>query len=96
MPFGLKNVPRKFQKAMHETLGNLSFCKIFLDDILIASDSKENHMKHLETVLNRLWKHGIAINWGKTNLFSTKVKYLGHILTEDQIFPDIEKGINYC
>lgn len=37
----------------------------------------------------------MAINWEKTNLFSHTVKYLGHTLSEEKIFPDIQKAIEY-
>lgn len=43
MPFGLTNAPRIFQAAMIQILGHLSFVKIFLDDVLIFSQSLEEH-----------------------------------------------------
>lgn len=82
MPFGLKNAPRKFHQAICEILGDMPFVKIFLDDILISSESIKQHTLHVKRVLEKLWEHNIAINWEKTNLFKESVKYLGHILTD--------------
>lgn len=95
MPFGLKNAPRVFQKAIQEILGDLHFCKIFLDDILVYSKSETVHYQHLFRTLKRLWDKGISINWDKTNLFQKSVTYLGHILTEDKILPSIEKVVKF-
>lgn len=56
MPFGLKNAPRVFQKAMNaalaEIIGNEAFC--YLDDIIILSDSFSQHIERLRHVFSRL------------------------------------------
>jgi hypothetical protein len=53
MPFGLTNVPASFQQWMNEVLSNYLdiFCIAYLDDILIYSDSMEEHRKHVRMVL---------------------------------------------
>lgn len=59
MPFGLKNAPGSFQRMMNEVLvGYLDiFCKVYLDDIIIYSNTFEEHKDHLRTVLERFRTH---------------------------------------
>ena len=47
MPFGLNNAPRTFQKAVKNILGDLTYAKTFLDDILVHSESLSDHREHL-------------------------------------------------
>ena len=91
MPFGLCNAPRTFQSAMMGLFGHLSYVKICLDDILVHSTSIESHKKHLYEVLQILLDNGISINWSKTHLRRTEVKYLGHILSAEGCRPDISR-----
>ena len=65
MPFGLTGAPRTFQRAMVEILKDFEFVRVFLDDILIFSDSLQTHEKHLQDVLKALSQAGIAINFDK-------------------------------
>ncbi|MGL5707258.1 MAG: reverse transcriptase domain-containing protein [Aeromonas sp.] len=89
IPFGLCNAPRVFQRAMRDILGHLSFVKIFLDDILIYSESEEVHKIHLETVLKLFNSNNVAVNFEKSCFFKNQVCYLGHIIDENGIKPDV-------
>ena len=62
MPFGLRNAGQTFQRMMDEILAGLGFCFVYLDDILVASRSVEEHEVHLREVLTRLQQHGLALN----------------------------------
>ncbi len=62
MPFGLRNAVQTIQHFMEEVLRGLHFCYGYIDDILIASSSPEEHLQHLQQVLERLDDHGILIN----------------------------------
>ena len=62
MPFGLKNAAQTFQRFMDKVLRGLDFCYDYIDDLLIASKSPEEHLKHLRLVFERLSQHGIVIN----------------------------------
>lgn len=61
MPFGLKNAPSTFQKLMTEALAGYidRFVKVYLDDIVIYSATREDHSQHLRLVLERLNIHGL-------------------------------------
>ncbi|MGL5707932.1 MAG: reverse transcriptase domain-containing protein [Aeromonas sp.] len=91
VPFGLTNAPRVFQRIMHKLLGHLIFLRIFLDDVLIFSDSFEEHEKHVNQVLDILNKNNISIGFEKSNFCCQSVKYLGLILSHEGFKPDISR-----
>ncbi|KAF9756168.1 Transposon Tf2-6 polyprotein, partial [Nosema granulosis] len=93
MPFGLCNAPRVFQKVMSDKLKDMPFVKIFVDDILIFSKSKEEHEKHLKKVLERLRDEGISVNFTKSSFRLKEVRYLGKIIDKDGIRPDLSSLI---
>ncbi|UYV61122.1 hypothetical protein LAZ67_1003499 [Cordylochernes scorpioides] len=66
MSFGLRNAPSTFQRCIHQTLQNLDFTFPYLDDILIASESEEEHQNHLKIVFERFSKYGLRINMEKS------------------------------
>lgn len=51
---------------------------VYLDEIIIFSDSIEHHIDHLDEVLTALGLTGISLNFPKCTLFTDTVKYLGH------------------
>ena len=58
MPFGLCNTPVMFQHLTQNTLGelNLTYCVIYLDDIIVFGRMEEEHLEHLRVVFERFWK----------------------------------------
>ena len=67
MPFGLTNTPAAFQHFMNDIFGNLlNVCiLVYLDDILIYSDSKEEHQCHVQEILQHLWQHHLYAHANK-------------------------------
>ena len=54
LPFGVSNSPASFQAAMHKLLDGLEFCDVYIDDIVIVSESVAVHLEHVRAVLQRL------------------------------------------
>ena len=92
MPFGLANAPGIFQQLMSVVLGGLEqFAMAYLDDILIFSASVDEHLRHLKTVFARLRKHGLKIKLSKCQFMKKETKYLGFVIDESGVHPDIDK-----
>ena len=79
-PMGLKNAPAIHQYHVTATLQPLvgKFCHIYLDDIIIWSNSLDEHKKNVHTVLEALQTARLYVNSNKTHLFCTKINFLGH------------------
>ncbi|GFV62358.1 hypothetical protein TNCV_4938881 [Trichonephila clavipes] len=69
MSFGLRNAPSTFQRFINEVLFGLEFVFPYLDDILVASETEEEHKTHLKLVFDRLQKHGLRVNISKSKLW---------------------------
>lgn len=93
MPFGLCNAPGTFQSFINETLRAYldEFCTAYLDDILIYSDSEEEHVEHVKKVLNKLREAGLYLDINKCEFHVKRVKYLGLIITTEGIEMDQKK-----
>ncbi len=87
MPFGLRNAAQTFQRFMDEVLHGLPFCYVYIDDLLIASSSPEEHLQHLRLVLQRLADHGILINVPKSLFGVPALDFLGHHVDATGIYP---------
>ena len=66
---------------MSAILGDLPYVRVYIDDIIVFSDSLEDHEKHLHEVLTRLNKYNLRIQPPKCKFFMPEVPYLGHIVS---------------
>jgi RNase H-like domain found in reverse transcriptase/Reverse transcriptase (RNA-dependent DNA polymerase)/Integrase zinc binding domain/Chromo (CHRromatin Organisation MOdifier) domain len=91
--FGLTNAPATFQALINDILReNLDmFVTAYLDDILIYSKTKQEHIQHVTWVLERLEQHGMRIRGDKCAFHQQEVEYLGFILTTEGIRMDPKK-----
>ena len=87
MPFGLRNAGQTFQRMMDRVLQGLDFCFCYLDDVLVASETPEQHVLHLKQTLERLQLHGLVLNGEKCVLGAVEVEYLGHVVSASGIRP---------
>jgi hypothetical protein len=81
MTFGLRNAAQTFQRFMDKVLRGLDFCYVYIDDILIASSSPEEHVEHLKTVFSRLEKYGVVVNPNKCVFGQKEVRFLGYLVS---------------
>lgn len=91
MPFGLRNAAQTLQRFMDHIFRDLSYVYVYIDDILIASRTREEHQQHLDTVFNRLSKYCLTINLEKCKFGEKEVTFLGTIITSKGIRPLPEK-----
>ena len=86
MPFGLKNAPAVFQRLMEVVLRGCYHCSApYIDDIIVFSESVEEHVQHLRCVLAALRRFGLTIKEGKCQWGRSKVEYLGHMIGGGQL-----------
>ncbi len=88
MPFGLKNAAQTFQRLMDTVTNGLDFVFVYLDDILVASQNKDQHLLHLKLLFQRLSDYGLAINPKKCQFGKSTLIFLGHLVTTEGIKPD--------
>jgi transposase InsO family protein len=93
MPFGLMNAPGTFQAFVNDVLRDYldDFVVVYLDDILIYSDTLEEHTEHVKRVLKKLEAAGISLKLEKCAFDQQKVSFLGFIISTDGISMDPEK-----
>ena len=93
MPFGLTNAPSSFQRYLQYCLSDIlyKYCCVYIDDIIIFSDTMENHIEHLSQVFERLSSHNLRLNPGKCEFATEEISYLGHVISPDGIRPDPDK-----
>jgi len=93
MPFGLTNAPATFQAYINRALAGIVdvYCVVYLDDILIFSESEEEHALHVQEVLRCLRKHSLYANPKKCEFFCTSIDFLGYHLSTEGILIDEER-----
>jgi hypothetical protein len=94
MPFGLTNAPSTFQSLMNDIFGSIlrKFVLVFFYDILIYSRSWDEHLQHLNEVLEILKVYRLYVRKDKCSFGQQRVKYLGHIIDRSEVAVDPEKS----
>ena len=93
MPFGLKTAPNTFQRTLSIVLSPVlgNHCLCYLDDIIIYSNTFQEHIEHLSSVLTLLDKAGLKLNFKKCQLARPEIKFLGFLVSAAGLSPDPEK-----
>ena len=93
LPFGLNSSPGAFQSVMTRALGDLLWtnCVVYVDDILIFTETIEQHRQVLHKVLQRLAKADLKIKLDKCDIARTQLQYLGHVINSQGISTDPKK-----
>ena len=87
MPFGLCNAPATFQRLMQNCLSelNLTYCLIYLDDVIVYSKDPKQHLERMQVVFECLREHGLKPS--KCDLFKSEIIYLAHHISKDGVKP---------
>ena len=93
MPFGVMNAPAVFQRLMQKVLPKLvtetdDFVAVYLDDVIVFSQSLDAHLEHLKKVFTCLKDANLKLNPSKCKLMSGEVEYLGHVVTPQGLKPN--------
>ena len=93
MPYGLTNAPITFMDLMHRIFQPYldQFVIVFVDDILIYSQSEWEHEYHLRIVLQLLRDHQLYAKFSKCEFWLTEVRFLGHVVSASGVSVDPEK-----
>lgn len=93
MPQGATNAPSTFQRIMEKCMGSLHLKEVlvFIDDLIVFSNTLEEHENRLLRVLNRLKEYGLKLSPDKCKFLQSSVRYLGHIVSERGVETDPEK-----
>ena len=87
MPFGLRNAAQTFQRFIDEVLRDLHFSYAYINDVLIASSTPEEHNQRLKLVFDRLRQFGVIVNPTKCEPGVNELSFLGHHLNCQGIYP---------
>ena len=87
VPFGLVQAPAYFQELMTGILKDFNFAIAYLDNIIISSNTPQEHLLHIRMVFEKLKSANLSMKKSKCSFFSKEIQYLGHILSATGIRP---------
>ncbi len=93
MPFGLVNSPSVFQAFVNDVFRDMlnHWVIVYIDDILIYSDSYEDHVKQVRSVLQRLLTHQLYAKIEKCEFHQTSVSFLGYVISSGGVAMEDKK-----
>ena len=92
MPSGLCNAPVTFQRLMQNTLGelNLTYCIIYLDNVIVFRCMEKEHLEWLRVVFKRFCEFSLKLKPSKCSFFQSEIMYLAHHVSRTGILPSWE------
>src|SRR6266542_5611627 len=90
MTFGLCNIPATFQRLMNKILRPYigKFVEVYLDDVIIHSRTKKEHIKHVRAVLQKIREANLKLKPSKCKWFEQELTFVGHRIGINSIRPD--------
>ena len=90
MSFGYKNAPAAFQRSMDYIFRDMEFVIVYVDDILIMSYTLDEHIQHIEKVLDRIRTYNLKLRLDKCEFLKKELVYVGWQINEHGTKPDPE------
>ena len=90
MPFGLKTSSAVFQRIISGIIRRYKmtdYAESYLDDILVFSKTFEEHLVHIQNLVDAIYAEGFRLNFKKCSFASPSIQYLGHILSPNSVQP---------
>lgn len=83
LPFGLKNAPAIFQRALDDILKDHigKICYVYIDDIIVFGNNDQSHLENVETIFHTLEKANMKVQLDKCEFFKREVEFLGFIVS---------------
>ena len=89
MPFGLHGAPATFQRTLDKLLNGMrDFMSVYIDDVIVFSGMWSDHLEHLEAVLQKVQKAGLAVKRKKCQIAMPESDYLGHMVGSGKVRPE--------
>ena len=83
LAFGIASTPAMWQRVMDQLLSGIPKTQCIIDDIIVTSETDDEHLRNLDMVLQRLLDAGLGAHPAKTRFFDAKTEYCGHAVSAD-------------
>ena len=90
-PFGMKKSSCTFVRFMNKVISGLENTKVYVDDIVVYTDTWESHVSAIRALFDRLRAHHLTVNMITSEFAKATVQCLGHIAGQGRIFPVVVK-----
>ncbi|XP_076032468.1 uncharacterized protein LOC143020190 [Oratosquilla oratoria] len=87
MPFGMTNAPATFQRLMNKITEDIPSCVTYLDDVVVYSDTWQDHLDRLSLLFDKLVSANLVLNLTKCEFVQAKVHYLGYVIGQGELAP---------
>lgn len=91
LPFGMTNAPATYQKLMNLLTADIPGCVVYIDDVVIYSDTFDEHMERLKAVLSSLSSANLVVKLSKCEFVKATVEYLGYVIGQGVVAPPTAK-----
>ena len=89
--FGISTCPDYLKSLMNKLFFDCdSFCIVYMDDLLVFSESEEEHLKHLEIIFEKFRNADLKLKLSKCQFWKKEIEYLGHLVSQEgiKVMPD--------
>jgi len=87
MLFGMKNASATFQRMINGVISGLDGCDAYIDDVVVHSNTWEQHVTQLKSFLRRVKEANLTVNLVKSEFCQARVVFLGHVVEQGEVKP---------